>query len=89
MTDPDVLVFLSVFSRVPSSSALPAVPSDPALNGSSGNSLSELPESVAVGGGGDITVCDPPGKLCDLPLLSSEAAEWGEIIRTVLPVFVL
>ena len=78
-----------MFSRVPSSSALPAVPSDPALNGSSGNSLSELSEVVVDGGGGDVIVCDVAEKFCVMPLPSSELGEWGEIIRTVLPVFVL
>ena len=69
---------------MPSSSVLPPAPSDSALNGSSGESSSTAcgDKSSAAGemgsiGGGEKKV---RGMACS-------PAEWGEMIRTVLPVF--
>ena len=51
----ELFELLNVFCRVPLSSVLPAVPSDPALNGSSGDSSSELSVDGTLDGGGDVT----------------------------------
>ena len=76
---------LKVFRRVLSSPISSAVPSELALNGSSDDSVCRLSKLPALEGGGDTVLRDEGGKRLVTPLSSSELAEWGEMIRTVLP----
>ena len=75
--------------KAPSSSTLLAVPSDLALKGSSGASSFGFSGGNDPGGGVDMTSRVEEENSGGNPLSSSEVAEWGEIIRTVLPVFAL
>ncbi len=78
---------VNVFCRVPSSSVLPAVPSDPALKGSSADPSSELSGEVAPINCGDAGVRDGVKNSFGMPCPPSNVAEWGDMIRTVLTVF--
>lgn len=80
---------LNVFCRVSSSSVLLPAPSDPALKGSWGDSSWMLPGDSISDGGEDGRMGGGEKNLCGMPSPPSDVAECGEMIRTVLPVFVL
>ena len=77
-----------MFCRVPSSSVLPPAPSESALNGSSGESSSMACGDKSSGGGEVGGIGGGEKKVRGMACWPSDVAEWGEMMRTVLPVFV-
>lgn len=75
-----------VLRRVPSSWALLPPASDSAPNGSSDVSPSELSGDKRPAGGGDTMARAGGEKKRCVPFSTSDEAECGEIMRTVLPV---
>ena len=86
VTDWRLPELIKVFCRVPSSSTLPPVPSDPALKGSCGESSCMLLGDSKSGGGEEGKMGGGENNLVDRPSSPSDVAECGEMIRTVLPV---
>ena len=79
---------LSVFRLVLSSSSVLAPPSDSALKGSANGSSSAILKELILGGG-EVRIRDGGKKSLGMPCSSSDVAECGDMIRTVLPVLVL
>ncbi len=70
------------------SSVLSPGPSELALKGSSDDSPSMLLEGSKSDGGEEGNVGGGEKNLCGMPCSLSDVAECGEMMRTVLPVFV-
>lgn len=72
-----------VFCRVPSS---PVLTSPQSALKESANASSRLVADSVSGGGEEVKSRGGGKGICCMPSLSSDVAEWGDMIRTVLPV---